>query len=150
MQTELSVDMLAQIVTSVFATMMSLEVNPSDDPFDSHGSRLTSSVYLTGGWNGAVFLECSAVQACQFAGLILAMDAPEAVDDDVRDVLGELANMIGGNLKSSMAPQIRLSMPAVMEGNDYEMRVCGSEVLERLGFQSAVGTFWVTVLAPKN
>jgi hypothetical protein len=41
-------------------------------------------------------------------------------------------------------------MPTVMEGNDYEMRVCGSEVLERLGFQCDQGNFWVTVLATRE
>ena len=150
MQAEVSIEILAQIVQSVFATMMSLEVSTSDVPFNPHGNRLTSSVYLTGGWNGAVFLECTSLQARQFAGLILAMDPPEMVDDDVRDVLGELANMIGGNLKSGMAAGVQLSMPTVMEGNDYEMRVCGSEVLERLGFQCDQGNFWVTVLVTRE
>jgi len=150
MQTEVSIDMLAQIVKSVFSTMMGLDASVSDMPFHPHGSRLTSSVHLTGGWNGAVIFDCNVLQACQFAGLMLAMDSPEAVDDDVRDVLGELVNMIGGNLKSVMAPGVRLSMPTVMEGNDYEVRLCGSEILERLGFQSDHGIFWVTVLATKG
>jgi len=150
MQTEVSVDTLAQIVKSVFATMMGLEVSTSDTPFNPHRSRLTSSVHLTGGWNGAVMFDCNAFQACQFAGLILGMDPPERVDDDVRDVLGELANMIGGNLKSVMAPGVRLSMPTVMLGNDYQERLCGFEVLERLGFQSGQGNFWVTVLAMRG
>ena len=150
MQTEVSIEILAQIVQSVFATMMNLEVSTTDVPFNPHGNRLTSSVHLTGGWNGAVCFECNSLQARQFAALILAMDPPEAVDDDVRDVLGELANMIGGNLKSGMAAGVQLSMPTVMEGNDYEMRVCGSEVLERLGFQCDQGNFWVTVLATRE
>jgi len=76
-------------------------------------------------------IECSRLQACQFAGHILSMDPPESVDDDVRDVLGELANMIGGNLKSNFSSQVRLSMPSVMDGSDYDLRICGSEVRER-------------------
>jgi len=150
METEVSLDMLAGIVKSVFTTMMGLEVSESDAPFTSHGDRLTSFVHLTGAWNGAVLFECNRHQACQFAGFILAMDPPEAVDDDVRDVIGELANMIGGNLKSGMAAGVRLSMPTVMEGNDYDVRVCGSQVLERLAFQCAAGHFWVTVLATRE
>jgi len=78
------------------------------------------------------------------------MDPPESVDDDVRDVIGELANMIGGNLKSGMAPGVRLSMPTVMEGNDYDVRVCGSQLLERLAFQCEDGDFFVTVLSTKE
>jgi chemotaxis protein CheX len=78
------------------------------------------------------------------------MDPPETVDDDVRDVLGELANMVGGNMKSGMSTGVRLSMPSVMKGKDYDVRVCGSEVQERIAFQCDDGNFWVTVLANKE
>ena len=114
MQAEVSVEILAQIVQSVFATMMGIEVSNCDVPWDHSGDRMTSLVYLTGDWNGAVMLECNPRQACQFAGLILCMEPPETADDDVRDVLGELANMIGGNMKSGMSTGVRLSMPSVM------------------------------------
>lgn len=149
MQTEVSVDLLAEIVESVFTTMMNLEVSPTIAPWNPVGDRLTSSVYLTGEWNGAVLLDCNARQACQFAGRILSMDPPEFVDDDVRDVLGELANMIGGNMKCSMTTGVSLSMPTVMEGRDYDMRICGSQVLERVAFQCVEGHFWITVLSTK-
>ena len=148
MPTEVSVDMLEEIVQSVFITMMGLEVSPSENSTTPPGKRLTSFVQLTGEWNGAVMLECSEQQACQFAGRILAMDAPEDVDDDVRDMLGELANMIGGNMKSGMATGIRLSMPTVMDGSDYDLRVCGAKVKNKLAFDCADGKFWVTVLSP--
>jgi chemotaxis protein CheX len=73
------------------------------------------------------------------------MDPPESVDDDVRDVLGELANMIGGNMKCGMTAGVRLSMPTVLDGSNYDMRICGSQVQDRIGFQSDDGHFWVTV-----
>lgn len=149
MQTEVSVELLTQIVESVFTTMMDLEVSPSKLPWDPTGDRLSSFVHLTGHWNGAVLFECHSLQACLFAGRILSMEAPESVDDDVRDVLGELANVIGGNMKSGMATGVRLSMPTVMEGHDYDVRICGSEVLEQIVFQCADGPFCVTVLATK-
>jgi chemotaxis protein CheX len=150
MQSEISVEMLAQIVESVFMTMMSLDVSPSDASWNPAGDRLTSFVHLTGDWNGAVLLDCNPRQACQFAGRILSMDPPDMVDDDVRDVLGELANMIGGNMKCCMPTGVRLSMPTVMEGRDYDMRICGSQILERVAFQCAEGHFWVTVLVTKG
>jgi chemotaxis protein CheX len=143
-------ELLTQIVQSVFETMMGLEVSTGNAPWSRAGDRMTSLVYLTGDWNGAVMLECTPQQACLFAGRILCMDPPETADDDVRDVLGELANMIGGNMKSGMSTGVRLSMPSVMNGRDYDVRVCGSEVQERLAFQCADGHFWVTVLATKE
>jgi hypothetical protein len=65
-------------------------------------------------------------------------------------VLGELANMIGGNLKCVLTRGIRLSMPSVVDGSDYSLRVCGAEIRERLAFGCAEGPFWVTVLATRS
>jgi len=145
MQMEVSGDAVAQIVQSIFTTMLDLEVSPADVPWLAGGDRLTSSVYFEGDWNGAVSLECSRRQACYFAGKFLSMDPPEEVDDDVRDVLGELANIIGGNIKSVIAKDVRLSMPSVIDGSNYELRICGSERADKSAFHSAEGPFWVTI-----
>jgi chemotaxis protein CheX len=150
MSVEVSMKMLEQIVESVFITMMDLEVSTCDSPWTPARDRMTSFVYLAGEWNGAVLLECNRRQACHFAGRILSMDPPQDVDDDVRDVLGELANVIGGNMKSGMATGVRLSMPTVMDGSECDLRVCGSEIQERMAFQCAEGQFWVTVLSTKG
>jgi chemotaxis protein CheX len=150
MQTQVSVEILTQIVQSVFITMMDIEVQPCDAPWSATGDRMTALVYLTGDWNGAIIFECNPQMACHFAGRILCMDPPESVDDDVSDVLGELANMIGGNMKSGMSLGIRLSMPSVMNGRDYDLRVIGAEVQERLAFKCESGNFWVTVLGNKE
>ena len=138
---------LAQIVESVFGTMMGLEAGECGTPWFPGGDRLTAAVHMAGDWNGAVLLECGQRQACQFAGRFLSMDPPGSVDDVVRDVLGELANMIGGNMKCVLTRGIRLSMPSVVDGSDYSLRVCGAKVRERLTFQCAEGLFWITVLA---
>jgi chemotaxis protein CheX len=152
MPTDLSIlpSDLAQIVESVFATMLSLEVNECGTPWVPNGDRLTAAVHLTGNWNGAVLLECDRGQACRFAGCFLGMDPPETVDDVVRDVFGELVNMIGGNLKCVLTRGIRLSMPSVVDGSEYCLRVCGAEVRERLAFECIEGPFWVTVLATRS
>ena len=139
-----------QVVESVFDTMLSLTVNQEGTPWFPSADRLTSALHLAGDWNGAVLLECSRSQACRLAGRFLSQDPPESVDDDVRDVLGELANMIGGNLKCVLTRGIRLSMPSVVDGSDYSMRVCGAEVRERIALGCDEGPFWVTVLAARS
>lgn len=155
MPAELSTGILpsevAQIVESVFAAMLGLEVSESGTPWFPGGDRLTSVLHLAGDWNGAVLLECDRRQACRFAGRFLSIDPPEMLDDVVRDVLGELANIIGGNLKCVLTRGvIRLSMPSVVDGSQYSLRVCGAEVRESIPFQCAEGTFWVTVLATRS
>jgi chemotaxis protein CheX len=153
MPTELRIEVrpseLAQIVESVFATMLGLEATECGTRWFPGADRLTSAVHLAGEWNGAVLLECDQRQACRFAGRFLSMDPSETVDDVVRDVLGELANMIGGNLKCVLSQGILLSMPSVMDGSDYSLRVCGVEVRLRLAFQCDDGLFWVTALTKR-
>jgi len=150
MRTQVTAGSLTRIVESVFITMMDIEVSPSEMLWLAAPDRLASFVLLSGDWNGAVMLECSKMQACQFAGRILCMDPPNAVDDDVRDVLGELANMIGGNMKSGLPMGVLLSMPTVMDGSDFGLRMCGSHISERLGFDCPHGHFWVTVLTTER
>lgn len=138
---------LTQIVESVFSAMFGLEASGFGPLWFAGGDRLTAAVHLAGAWNGAVLIECERAQACRFAGRFLSIDTPASMDDVVRDVLGEIANMIGGNLKSALTKGITISMPSVVDGSDYSMRVCGAEVRAQIGFQSDEGPFWVTVLA---
>lgn len=141
---------VGEIVQSIFLAMLDLEVTEAAAPWYASPDRLTSAVHLSGDWSGAVLFECDRRQACRLAGRFLSMDAPENVDDVVRDVHGELANMIGGNLKCVLTRGIRLSMPAVVDGSDYSLRVCGAVVKERIAFDSAEGLCWVTVLATQG
>jgi CheY-specific phosphatase CheX len=65
----------------------------------------------------------------------------------VPDVLGELANMIGGNIKCVLNLGLSLSIPLVTEG-DYVARAAGYEVRQRFIFECADGMFQVIVLRP--
>ena len=137
---------LETVVASVFATMMGLEVWPSDAPCPSSGGMLTAAVYLTGEWSGAAYVHAEPEQACGFAGRFLGMPTPDKVDDDVRDVMGEIANMVAGNLKCALSPGIRVSIPSVTDGADYSLRVCGAHVVCRTGFHTDAGPLWVSLI----
>ena len=147
MASDVSVETVTQIVESIFTTMMDIPVSVSTAPWLPAGDRLTSSVHLEGDWSGVVALECNREQACRFAGQLLSMNPPSAVDDDVRDALGELANMIGGNLKSTLATQARLSMPSVIDGSSNEFPACSPDAHNKIAFSFPGGDFWITVLA---
>ncbi len=76
----------------------------------------------------------------------MSIHPPVAVNDDVRDALGELANMLAGNLKSVWPHGIDLSMPSVVEGTDYSLRVCGGSLIDRMAFSGELGVIWVTLI----
>ena len=44
----------------------------------------------------------------------LAMEPDEVSTEDLSDVLGELANIVGGNLKAMLPPGATLSLPQVV------------------------------------
>lgn len=137
---------LAEIVEYVFRTMACLEVTESDRSWSPAGDRLTATIHLAGDWPGVLALECGHQQACAFAARFLSVGKPGKVDDLVRDVLGELCNMIGGNLKCVLAGGLKLSMPSVVDGADHNLRICRSGTRERLVFECVEGVFSVAVL----
>lgn len=139
---------VAQIVDSVFTTMLGLRTCECGSGWRPGPGRLTATVQLAGVWNGAVAVECGPEQACQFAGRFLSIHPPDRVDDVVRDVLGELANMIGGNLKCVVTDGVLLSLPSVVDGacdRRCDGAGCSPASSRRLAFECAAGTFWVSV-----
>lgn len=136
---------LEAVVGSVFSTMMGMDAWPSESPCPGSAGLLTAAVYLTGQWEGAVFVHCYPPQACEFAGRFVGIPPPETIDDDVRDVMGELANMVAGNLKCTLCPGIRISVPSVVDGCGYSLHVCGGHVFCQAGFHTDGGPLWITL-----
>jgi chemotaxis protein CheX len=138
---------LARIAHDIFETMMGVESEPVEQEWQPARDRLTGAVYLAGSWRGAVLLECDHDLAYYFTKRLMGVPLPEEVDDDVRDTIGELANMLGGNLKSVLPRGVVLSMPSVVEGGDYSLRVCGGNaIVERAAYRLPDGVFWVTLV----
>lgn len=136
-----------QVVDMVFRTMLGLKAEPYPMPWVRPADMVTAAVYFAGTWHGAVLLECTPLQARTFTYLLMSIEPPATVDDDVRDALGELANMLAGNLKSVLPPGGMLSMPSVIEGSDYSLRICGKGSIERIPFWSVDDIFGVTLVA---
>jgi chemotaxis protein CheX len=75
---------------------------------------VAASVSVTGAWRGHVVVSCSMPAARNAAAALLGIELDDATDDDVMDALGELANIIGGNVKSLMPEPSALSLPVVL------------------------------------
>ena len=91
---------------------------------DRRGSNehyeLTGAVYYAGAWKGALLLECSLAQAIAWGSRLMDASAPVAAED-ARDSLGELCNVLAGNLKPLLPPGVGLSTPSVVKGADYSL-----------------------------
>ncbi|MFN7923481.1 MAG: chemotaxis protein CheX [Bryobacteraceae bacterium] len=136
---------MIQIVSGVFQTMVKLPVQQVEADWFPEPGRLTGVIYFAGQWRGAVLVELRPEQAFEITRR-LGAPLPTSVNEDVIDALGELANMIGGNMKSVMPRGVGLSIPSVVEGPRYTLRICGDHSLARFAFASDIGQFWVTLV----
>ncbi len=80
--------------------------------------EVSASVSITGSWHGHIVLNCSTQTSRHAAAALLAMDVAEVTGPDVVDAMGELANIVGGNLKSTLPAQCSISLPHVVSGAD--------------------------------
>jgi CheY-specific phosphatase CheX len=53
----------------------------------------------------------------------------------MQDALGEITNMTGGNIKALLPGACHLSLPAVVEGTSYTIRVPSTRIVTRVPFE---------------
>jgi chemotaxis protein CheX len=136
-----------QSVETIWSSILGLDVQPGRPVQMNHGEPdlLTGCVQITGAWQGAVTLDCSAELARQAAAVMFGIEPRGVGPDQVQDAIGELTNIIGGNFKSLLPEPCHLSLPAVTEGTDYAFRVLDCRLLLRLNFACEGAPFQVTV-----
>jgi chemotaxis protein CheX len=81
---------------------------------DAQHSDVHSSVSITGSWTGHVVYASSTAAAKRAAAAFLAVEPDEVSPEDLSDVLGELANIVGGNVKAMLPAGAQLSLPQVV------------------------------------
>jgi len=133
------------IVDDVFLAMLGVAVEAHPSPPKTDEEQITASVFLVGSCRGGVSIEMGVSQAVHLTRCLNSTAQPSGLDDDVRDAMGELANMIGGNLKASLPSGAHLSIPSVVRGTDYKLRMCGVAEITSFGFSTDWGPFWVRV-----
>jgi chemotaxis protein CheX len=75
---------------------------------------VSSWVDVRGPWNGAVVITTGRSTAEQLSRELLKEHAPPVLDDeDIEDGLGELANVVGGNVKAVLPGPSVLGLPEV-------------------------------------
>jgi chemotaxis protein CheX len=115
-EVEVNENDLAEMVEQVWMSYLDPEgINPLVPTYDENQpSEVHSSVSITGSWTGHVVYASSTTAARRAAAAFLAMEDGEISPEDLSDVLGELANIIGGNVKAMLPPGALLSLPQVM------------------------------------
>jgi chemotaxis protein CheX len=142
-------------IQDVFRTMLMTELAGRElgtEELVSIDSNLTSMIGLGGGLRGVLAIHCPAAVAKAITAAFLGMEVAE-LDDDVKDAIGEIANMVAGNLKvscSALGIAIELAIPTSIVGNSFHVsRISGAQrLLVALRLES--GEFWVELMYVLN
>ena len=103
---------------------------PAPLPADTRSSW----VEIVGPWTGSVVLTCGRETALALTRALLREHAPEVLEEeDVDDALGELANVVGGNVKAVLPGPSVLGLPEVGDAPEVTdpTDVCRIDVLWR-------------------
>ena len=124
-------ELASDAVENVFATMLSIELEPLDSPIDPSeqgGERVVGSIGFGGRATGIVYLYLSETFARSITSTMLGLPEEEVGGAEINDVIGELCNMIGGSLKSNLCDQglsCQLSLPSVLRGKEFQIETPG-------------------------
>ena len=135
-------------VEEVFRLMLGLDCRRSNGPQARETESVTAVVGFGGVLSGACVLSCGASAALKIAAHMTGMDFGE-IDDTVKDGIGEICNMVAGSWKSKvpeLAAHCGLSVPAVITGRDYNLRVQAPEFQLHHVFSFTDLTFAVTIV----
>ena len=111
---------LAQVSRDVCETMLCLSASQvSTAPLD--GIHLAAYVQIRGECELRVEVETVRELASQIASQMFSTEPQNLDESELRDALGEVANMIGGNVKGILSGEFDLSLPIVEERRDNRM-----------------------------
>jgi chemotaxis protein CheX len=115
-EVEVNENDLTEMVEQVWESYLDPEgLNPLIPTYDENQpSEVHSSVSITGSWTGHIVYASSTLAARRAAAAFLATEPDEVGEEDLSDVLGELANIVGGNVKAMLPPGAFLSLPQVV------------------------------------
>jgi len=119
---------LAAIVENAVTMMLGVDLGSAAGDEGASTYSLGASVQFTGEWEGAVVVGCNESFGREAAAALFASSADSVDPAEIADALGELANIIGGNVKPLLPGTASLSLPTVVRGADVQMGIPGAEL----------------------
>jgi len=125
---QLIVKSILSATQEVFGVMLGLEIQPGEGFIEQQPPKeeegLVALIGLAGPWIGTGMISCSAQLACTISSLMFMAPCP-SVNEEVLDAMGEITNMIIGNVKTDLEEYIGplgLSIPTVIFGRNFTTR----------------------------
>ena len=154
METLFTLDIKSSVTKSVldvFDTMLSFQLEPvqESDAADLSEVRIVGSVNFAGQVSGIILIHVKKDFALIMTSAMLGITPDELEgDDEIKDVISELSNIIGGNLKSFFNDSgfyCALSTPSITLGGDFNIKTLNTERYESLSFSYQQHTIRIEV-----
>jgi chemotaxis protein CheX len=140
-----SPDDVCIITQDVWASFLNVHIEriALDETLSGRPS-MVGAVRVTDAWFGAVVLEVTPALARTVAATMFDSTPDVVTDAEVVDALGELTNMIGGNIKSLLPAPSHLSLPSVVHSIGLAS-IPGFTPLSRVAFLAAAEPIFITI-----
>ena len=146
---------LAEIIKgstqTVFSTMLGTELSALeaiDDPSPFMQSEVIGFIGMAGDFAGYVSIHVSRQQATDFTARLIGVDVAEVTsEDEIRDAVGEITNMIAGSMKTALSALglVEIALPTVVMTPKADLRVRGARGVA-VPFEDYTGVFHVDVI----
>lgn len=143
---DVTLEDIESITIAVWATMIDTELTV--DPAAKLGSIEASHVgvvALTGAYEGEVAVHLSESLVRGAASVMFDVPARDVTEDQKRDAVAELTNMVGGNIKCLVEQPTQLGLPEVHGRSEHPAENATSREPTVLGFAGVDGRLVVSV-----
>jgi len=136
---------VAEVAGAVWDSFLGLPLQRTQEQPEPASGGMSGVVTISGAWRGAVVLQCSPEHAAEAAEAMFAAEPGSLSPAEVADALGELTNMVGGNLKNLLPEPSTLSIPSVSGGGDSQVFVPAARPVLEVPLQSGASVVRVVL-----
>lgn len=143
---------LQEIVRAVCGTMLGLSVQNEPQPqLLTETERLfVATIDINGNWSGSIVLYGEAGVASEIAGALFGAPVSDMGLSEMRDAIGELANIIGGKVMASIPGEQSLSLPSVTVGAIEPVLADRGGILNSLYFRLGLGPMRIDLVQKRK
>lgn len=151
----IAVDKLQATLSQVITTMLGIGLDETNlfppgyavPPAEFGATTLSASVRFLGAWRGSCMVWCEPEVARELTYRFLGIeqDSPENIVDEIRDCMGEVANIIGGNVKILLPRGVDHSVPAFGGSSPPE-----GDTVFTAAFNCSAGPLWISLIHERS
>lgn len=134
------------VIDEVWSSIVGTALEVTDSEEALRGPTMAATVPYYGDWRGAVIVRVDAPLARIVGSRMFMIPEDELTDADVQDAVGEVCNMIGGNLRAHLSRTCELGTPTIATGTGLHVCVPDTHALARIRYRSEDCGVEVTLL----